>query len=106
MVNNRLDLVYFALSDPSRRGMVERLQASTLSISELGAPLGMTLAAIGKHVAVLESAGIVQSRKTGRVRMCSVVPGALTEANSWMTEQRSFWNDRVDALAVYLEENP
>ena len=105
MVNN-LDAVYAALADPTRRSMVESLRAGPLSVSELGSPHGMTLAAVGKHVAVLEAAGIIRTHKTGRVRSCAVVPTALTEASDWMTRQRAAWSSSLDALAAHLEENP
>ena len=105
MVNN-LDAVYAALADPTRRSMVESLRTGPLSVSELGSPHGMTLAAVGKHVAVLEAAGIIRTRKTGRVRSCAIVPTALTEANDWMTRQQAVWNSSLDALAAHLEENP
>ena len=115
MVNNHaveLDALYGALSDPTRREMISRLHGGPLSISDLGAPFGMTLAAIGKHVAALESAGIVRTHKSGRVRRCALVPRGLSAAASWLTEQEQFWNERLDALEehlaleTHLEENP
>jgi DNA-binding transcriptional ArsR family regulator len=105
MVNNlTLDAVYGALADPTRRQMVERLQGGSLSVSDLAAPLSMTLAAVGKHIAVLEAAHIISTRKTGRVRTCAIVPHALTEATKWIGDQEAFWNSRIDALVSYLEE--
>ena len=86
--------------------MVESLRDGALSVSQLARPHAMTLAAVGKHIAVLESAGILRSEKTGRVRTCAVVPDALREANAWISDQTAFWNARVDALDAYLEENP
>jgi DNA-binding transcriptional ArsR family regulator len=105
MVNN-LDAVYTALSDPTRRRMLERLRSGPLSVSELGEPLTMTLAAVGKHVSVLESAGIIRTAKVGRVRTCAVVPHALTDATDWLTTHEQFWTERIDALIDHLEENP
>lgn len=104
MVNN-LDLVYSAIADPTRRDMLERLEGRSMSVSELGAPYGMTLAAIGKHVTVLESAGIIRTVKTGRVRSCVLVPHALSSASEWMMRHEQFWNSRIDAIADYLEES-
>src|SRR4051812_13513551 len=69
-----LDALYAALADPTRREMIARLRNGPLSISDLGAPFGMTLAGVGKHVAALESAGIVRTHKSGRVRSCALVP--------------------------------
>jgi DNA-binding transcriptional ArsR family regulator len=104
-VVNNLDAVYAALADPTRRSMVERLRGGELSVSALGEPYGMTLAAIGKHVTVLETAGIVRTRKSGRVRSCALVPSGLDDATGWLREQEAFWHDRIDALTAYLEED-
>ena len=95
-----------ALADPTRRQMVESLRPGPQSVSQLGAPFAMTLAAIGKHIAVLEAAGIIRTHKAGRVRTCAVVPHALADATAWLDEQERFWNERVDALSDYLEKNP
>ena len=105
MVNN-LDAVYAALADPTRRGIVERLRSGSLSVSALGEPLPMTLAAVGKHITVLEQAGIITTAKHGRVRSCSLVPAALSGATSWLTDHEAFWNERLDALTDHLEKNP
>lgn len=86
--------------------MVERLRAGGMTVSELGKPYGMTLAAVGKHVTVLEAAGILRSRKRGRVRTCDLVPEGLTGATSWLEEHERFWNARVDALIEHLKEHP
>ena len=104
MVNNSLDAVYGALADPTRRGMLERLRRGPLTVSELGGPTGMTLAGVGKHVAVLESAGLVRTRKTGRVRTCELRGEAYTEAAAWIDEQRVFWETQLDRMQTYLEE--
>ena len=101
-----LDALYGALADPTRREMIARLRRGPLSISDLGAPFGMTLAGVGKHVAALESAGIVRTHKHGRVRRCALVPRGLSAAASWLTEQEQFWNERLDSLESHLEKNP
>jgi DNA-binding transcriptional ArsR family regulator len=101
-----LDALYGALADPTRREMIARLRGGPMSVSDLGAPFGMTLAAIGKHIAALESAGVVRTRKHGRVRQCALVPRGLSPAASWLTEQEQFWNERLDVLEAHLEENP
>ncbi|MEP6478025.1 MAG: metalloregulator ArsR/SmtB family transcription factor [Rhodoglobus sp.] len=106
MVNNRLDAVYSALADPTRRQMVERLRGGPMTVTQLAQPLTMTLAAVGKHISVLEEAGILRTQKQGRVRSCAVVPAALADATAWIEEQNHYWNDRVDSLTRYLEENP
>ncbi|HEX4056739.1 MAG TPA: metalloregulator ArsR/SmtB family transcription factor [Galbitalea sp.] len=104
MVNN-LDAIYSALADPTRRQMVERLQHGDLTVSQLAQPLTMTLAAVGKHVTILEAAHIIRTTKQGRVRSCAIVPHALTDALGWIAEQERFWNSALDALVIYLEEN-
>lgn len=106
MVNGTLDRVYGALADPTRRGMLERLRQGPLTVSDLGRPLGMTLAGVGKHVAVLEGAGLVRTRKAGRVRTCELQGEAYTEAAAWIDDQRALWDERLDRLDTYLEEAP
>ena len=86
--------------------MVERLAGGTLSVSDLGQPFTMTLAAVGKHVAVLEAAGGILTSKTGRVRPRTLVPRALSGANRWLDEQALAWNHRLDALETHLELEP
>lgn len=103
MVNNlTLDAVYGAIADPTRRGMMERLRSGRMSVSELAAPLPMTLAAVGKHLTVLEHAGLVRTTKQGRVRSCELVPGRLDDATEWIERQRSFWTAGLDALEARL----
>lgn len=108
MVNNhagdRLSALYHALADPTRREMVDRLRAGAMSVSELGRPTGMTLAAVGKHIAALEAAGVVRTTKRGRVRTCALVPHGLSPAAAWLDEHERFWNSRIDALIEHLED--
>jgi DNA-binding transcriptional ArsR family regulator len=101
-----LDRVFQALSDPSRRLMVERLSQGPASVSELASPLSMTLAAVVQHVQVLEASGLVRSQKTGRVRTCSIEPAVLRSAEHWMTQRRTSWEGRLDRLGDYLAESP
>jgi DNA-binding transcriptional ArsR family regulator len=103
-VVNNLNEVYSALADPTRRQMVERLRGGELTVSQLAEPLTMTLAAVGKHISVLESAHIIRTTKQGRVRTCAIVPRSLIDATAWLTEQERFWNERLDALVIHLEE--
>ena len=85
--------------------MVERLQRGNLTVSQLAEPLSMTLAAVGKHIAVLESAHIIRTSKSGRVRSCAIVPHSLAGALGWITDQETFWNERIDALVSFIEED-
>ena len=97
----RLDLVFQALADPTRRGMVERLTRGPASVSELAAPFDMTMSAVVQHLAVLEDSGLVTTKKVGRVRTCQVGP-ALSLAEQWITERRQSWEHRLDRLGDFL----
>jgi DNA-binding transcriptional ArsR family regulator len=100
----QLDRVFHALSDPSRRAIVERLTRGPASVSELAEPFDMTLAAIVQHVNVLEASGLVRSDKVGRVRTCRVEPAALTAAEGWFAKRRAMWERNLDRLADVLAE--
>ena len=82
--------------------MVERLSEGPASVSELGRPLAMSLAAVLQHVQVLEASGLVRSQKTGRTRTCSINPAALRTAERWMSERRAICERRLDRLGDYL----
>ena len=99
-----LDRVFQALADPGRRLMVERLSQGPASVSELGRPLAMSLAAVVQHVQVLEASGLVRSQKIGRTRTCGINPAALQSAESWIAERRSLWERRLDRLGDYLAD--
>ena len=101
---DQLDRVFQALSDPSRRAMVERLCRGPASVSELARPLDMTLSAVVQHLAVLESSGLVTSQKVGRVRTCRIETKALRGAKQWIAERRASWESRLDRLGEYLAE--
>jgi DNA-binding transcriptional ArsR family regulator len=99
-----LDRVFQALADPGRRLMVERLSEGPASVSDLGRPLAMSLAAVLQHVQVLEASGLVRSQKIGRIRTCSINPAALRSAEQWMSERRTIWERRLDRLGDYLAD--
>jgi DNA-binding transcriptional ArsR family regulator len=99
-----VDDVLHALADPSRRRIVERLIRSPASVSELAAPLPMSLPAVHQHLRVLEASGLVVSEKVGRVRTCRVEPAALAPVERWVIAQRSTWERRLDRLGEYLGE--
>ena len=101
-----LDYAFHALSDPTRRVIVDRLSRGPASVSELAAPLPMSLPAVVQHLQVLESSGLVRSEKVGRVRTCRIAPGALRTAEQWITERRATWERRFDRLGQYLDEHP
>jgi DNA-binding transcriptional ArsR family regulator len=99
-----LDRVFQALADPGRRLMVERLSRGPASVSELGRPLAMSLAAVVQHVQVLEASGLVRTQKVGRTRTCRIEPDALRSAEAWITERRTLWERRLDRLGDYLAD--
>jgi len=101
----RLDLVFQALSDPTRRVIVERLTRSPTSVSELAKPLDMSLPAVVQHLQVLEASGLVRSEKIGRVRTCRIEPTALRTAEQWIADRRTQWERKLDRLAHYLGEH-
>ena len=101
-----LDLMFHALSDPARRGMLERLVEGPASVSELARPYDMSLSAVVPHLAVLENSGLVTTAKVGRVRTASREPQAMRTAEQWITERRTQWETRLDRLGQWLDENP
>lgn len=100
----RMDRAFQALADTTRRAIVERLTQGPETVSELARPLAMTLPAVMQHLAVLESAGLIVSRKQGRVRTCQIEPAMLTQAEQWFRAQRAAWERRLDRLGAYLNE--
>jgi DNA-binding transcriptional ArsR family regulator len=100
-----LDRVFQALADPTRRSMVERLTGGPASVSELAGPFDMSLPAVVQHVQVLEGAGLVTTEKVGRVRMCTVAPAALRDAEQWIGQRRTMWEGRLDRLDALLAED-
>lgn len=97
-----LDLMFQALSDPTRRRMVERLSRGPASVSELAQPFAMSLPAVVQHLQVLEQSGLVRSQKVGRVRTCTIEASALTQAEQWLNDQRLMWERRLDRLGDFL----
>ena len=97
-----LDRVFQALSDPSRRAIVDRLSRGDASVSELAQPLAMTLAAVVQHVQLLEASGLIRTEKIGRVRSCQLDRGVLSQAEQWLSQRREFWEDNLDRLGQVL----
>src|ERR1700730_14961224 len=99
-----LDRVFQALADPGRRIMLERLSQGPASVSELGRPLAMSLAAVVQHVQVLEASGLVRSQKLRRTRTCSLHPAALPPADHWFSDWLTLIERRLDRLGEYLAQ--
>jgi DNA-binding transcriptional ArsR family regulator len=99
----RLDAVFSALADPTRRAIVERLAEGERSVSELAEPFDVSLPAVTKHLHVLEGAGLLAHRKEGRVRHCRLVAEPMSEAMAWIERYRRFWDVRFDSLATHLK---
>jgi DNA-binding transcriptional ArsR family regulator len=98
----RLDAGFSALADGTRRGILERLGAGDASISDLASKFRMTLTGMKKHVQVLEDAGLITTRKSGRVRTCRLGPRRLDDETAWMTNYRRMLEARLDSLGEFL----
>lgn len=104
MTEPALDTLFQALADPGRRRMIERLCRGPASVSELGAPLEMTLSAVMQHLQVLENSGLVRTQKIGRVRTCRIESKALERAEHWLRARRASWERHFDRLGEFLAE--
>ncbi len=99
----KLDVTFAALSDATRRGILERLGQGEASVSNLAAAFAMTLTGMKKHVRVLEEAGLVVTQKVGRVRYCRLGPGRLERETQWIEKYRLMLEARLDSLGRFLE---
>jgi DNA-binding transcriptional ArsR family regulator len=101
-----LDLVFQALGDPTRRELVERLTHGPASVSQLAAPLPISLPAVHQHLRVLEDCGLVRSEKVGRVRTCHLELKMLDSAQTWIEARKAMWERRLDRLGTFLATLP
>ena len=99
----QIDNGFAALSDPTRRGIIERLGRGDASISDLAADFQMTLTGIKKHVQILEQAGLVTTEKVGRVRRCRLGPRRLEAETAWIARYQQMLEDRLDRLEEFLD---
>jgi DNA-binding transcriptional ArsR family regulator len=99
-----LDAAFAALSDATRRGVLERLGRADASITDLAEKFHMTLTGMKKHVGVLEQAGLVTTEKVGRVRTCKLGPRRLEDVTAWIDAYRQIWDARFDELDRVIEE--
>lgn len=97
-----VDSVFQALADPTRRSLLERLGDGPLSVSELAAPLAVSLAAVVQHLQVLEQSDLIRTKKVGRVRTCAIAPGGLDIAEQWLQDRRALTERRLDRLGALL----
>lgn len=100
----RLDHVFFALSDPVRRQILERLDGPALLVSEIAKPFEISLQAVSRHIQVLVRAGLIQQERTGRISRCSLDAGPLLDAAVWMNRYSKYWQQQFDLLAATLAQ--
>jgi DNA-binding transcriptional ArsR family regulator len=99
-----LDMTFAALSDPTRRAILARLGGGESSVSKLARPFAMSLTGFSKHLAVLETAGLLKREKIGRVVHCRLEAAGMRDAAQWLADYQRFWSTRLDSLALYLEK--
>lgn len=107
MVNissNQLDLLFYALSDPTRRQILSLIKDGTQTIGELASPFEMSLAAVSKHIKILEKANLLKRKKTGRIHQCSLNPRALKTVEECIKFYTNFWNENLDTFVAEIEE--
>ena len=101
--NSSLDLYFSALSDPTRRMILQRLARGTETVSELAEPHDMALPSFLEHLKKLEAAGLTTSKKKGRTRICELSPDAFSLAQDWLSEQSAIWKGRLDRFDDYVK---
>jgi DNA-binding transcriptional ArsR family regulator len=104
--DRKLDAVFAALADPTRRRIVARLASGSATITELAEPFAMTLPAVSKHLRVLERAGLLRREREGWFHRCSLDARPLEGAEAFITRYRSFWEDTLEQLAAHVEPPP
>ena len=102
--NRSLDATFQALADPTRRAIVAALSRGQASVTELARPHRMSLPAVLKHLRVLQRAGLIAQRKSGRTRRCRLAPRPLQRAEAWISQYRVFWEGQFDSLDRYLTQ--
>lgn len=98
-----LDLIFQALSDPTRRAMLAQLGQGVVSVSDLARPTGLALPTVLRHLGVLETAQLIATEKSGRARLCRARPETLAATADWLADQRAQWEGRLDRLEAYVE---
>ena len=100
----RLDAVFAALADPTRRAIIERLSRGEARVTEIAEPFRMSLAAVSKHIRVLEASGVVERQRQGRDHILSINTRSLDEIDRWILRMRAYWEERLDAMERLLRE--
>lgn len=102
--DSSLSFLFHALSDPTRRAVIDMLSTGPQSVSTLAAPHDMALPSFLKHIKVLQDAGLVESEKRGRIRTVALIPNRLNDGNTWFATRRRLWATRLDRLADWLDQ--
>jgi DNA-binding transcriptional ArsR family regulator len=102
--SNQLDRTFHALADPTRRAILARLSQGEATVGELARPFDVSRPAISKHLRVLEAARLVQRTRDGRLSRCGLDAAPMREAADWVERYRQFWEDQLDSLSRYLED--
>ncbi len=100
----RLDAVFVALADPTRRAILERLSQSEARVTDVAAPFPMSLTAVSKHIRVLEASGMVERHRRGRDQILSINTRSLDEVDGWIARMRRYWEERLSAMEHLLRE--
>lgn len=93
-----LSRIFFALADPTRRAILDRLAAGSATVGDLAEPFAVSRPAISQHLGVLEDAGLIERTRTGQWRTCALRPEGMTDAEAWVAEHRALWQSRFDRL--------
>lgn len=97
--------IFQAIADPTRRALLDRLRNGEQPVKQLAEPFQMTMPAISQHLQILCEAGLVQVRKSGRQRLYRLNPEPLKEVSNWITNYEEFWQEKLEKLGTYLEDN-
>ncbi|MSP82610.1 MAG: ArsR family transcriptional regulator [Alphaproteobacteria bacterium] len=100
--SDRLDRVFFALSDPTRRAILERIDSGPLLVSEIAEPFAVSLQAVSRHIQVLVRAGLIQQERTGRISRCAIDVGPIFAAAVWINRYTKYWQSQFDRLAAWV----
>ena len=104
MTPDRLSSTFAALADPTRRAILARLASGEKSVNDLAEPFEMSLPAVSKHLKVLETAGLISRGRDAQWRPCRLEAGPLKDISNWVEKYRKFWEEKLDALEIYLQE--